>query len=122
MNVSRMSKHDDKETALAQHLGVDVETIDNNYGDVYESSEEPGEYLVLSDSEADQAWEESLENYLDECVMPELPAVVQQYFDRDAWKRDAKLSDGRGHSLSSYDGEEHEVKVDGVWYYIYRVN
>jgi hypothetical protein len=30
--------------------------------------------------------------------------------------------DGRGHSLSSYDGEENEEQVNGVTYYIYRTN
>lgn len=31
-------------------------------------------------------------------------------------------ADGRGHFLSSYDGEENEVTVNGKAYYIYRVN
>ena len=41
--------------------------------------------------------------------------------DEEKWKNDAR-HDGRGHCLSSYDGHEHEVKVDGEWFYIYRVN
>jgi len=35
---------------------------------------------------------------------------------------DAVSQDGRGHFLSSYDGEEHEVEVDGELFMIYRVN
>ena len=35
---------------------------------------------------------------------------------------DAIAADGRGHFISSYDGEEHEVTVDGETYYIYRLS
>jgi hypothetical protein len=93
------------------------------HGDnLYECESEPGEYLVLTDGEADDAADESLESYIEGCILLECPPAVAQYFDRDSWKRDALLSDGRGHLLASYDGEENEVKVGGEWYYIYRVN
>jgi len=32
------------------------------------------------------------------------------------------LCDGRAHFLSSYDGEENEVNVNGNTYYVYRSN
>lgn len=64
-----------------------------------------GEYLVLTEDEAETAHEEALEQWLDEIVTPELDENVAKYFDREAWKRDARL-DGRGHALSQYDGEE----------------
>ncbi len=64
-----------------------------------------GEFLVLTNDEAEAAHEEALEQYLDEIVLPELDENVSKYFDREAWKRDARL-DGRGHALSMYDGEE----------------
>ena len=35
---------------------------------------------------------------------------------------DAIAADGRGHFISSYDGKEHEVTVDGETYYIYRLS
>lgn len=35
---------------------------------------------------------------------------------------DAISADGRGHFMSSYDGEENEVEIDGVTYYVYRIN
>ena len=35
---------------------------------------------------------------------------------------DAIAADGRGHFISSYDGDEHEVAVDGETYYIYRLS
>lgn len=111
---------DDKIKALAEHLQVSEESISERHEE-YSSSEAPGEYRVLTDDEADTAWDEYLDSYLDDCILSELKGPLAQYFDRDAWKRDAR-HDGRGHCLSSYDGEEHEIKVDGEWFYIYRTN
>ncbi len=106
--------------ALALHFKVDADTISEERG-AYTVESEPGEYSVMTEDEANQAWDESLDSYLDECVLCELPEIAQQYFDREAWKRDAR-HDGRGHCLSSYDGEEHEVKIGDEWFYIYRTN
>jgi len=78
------------------------------------------EYRILTDDEADAAHEEYLEQLLDEEGM--VPGADGPYFDREAWKRDAKM-DGRGHSLSHYDGDENEYRADdGEWYYLYRQN
>ena len=79
------------------------------------------EYLVCTDDEADQLWEQSLGNYIDECILPELPEIAKNYFDEEKWKSDARV-DGRGHSLAGYDGEEHEAKIGDTWYYVYRQN
>lgn len=79
------------------------------------------EYLVCTDSEADEKWEEDLDNYIDECVLPEISEPYRNYFDDERFKNDCKL-DGRGHSLALYDGNEEEQKVAGVYYYIYRQN
>lgn len=94
--------------ALAQHLGVDNDDLNVcSYDDqVIEYGNE--EYLVVTDEEADDLWDAELEMYLDECL--EIPENIKPYFDREAWKSDAR-QDGRGHSLSGYDGEEHEETV-----------
>jgi hypothetical protein len=116
---------DPKYLALALHLGALPSTISESRGagsDMYECETEQGEYLVLDDSEADTVADEQLESYIDEYILPECPHAIAPYFDRDAWKRAALLSDGRGHTISSYDGEEHEVEIDSTCYYIYRVN
>ena len=74
-----------------------VEFQDNNI-------EYDGEsWLVLDDSEADERWEEELDWYIEECIMPEIPKYLQWYFDEEKWKNDAR-NDGRGHSISKYDG------------------
>lgn len=96
--------------ALAIHLGVEVEDLNiSSYNDqVVEYDGE--EYLVVTDDEADDLWDESLDDYLEECIYPELPNHLRNYFNDEAWKRDARF-DGRGHSLSSYDGEENDITV-----------
>lgn len=80
------------------------------------------EYLVLSDREADEAFSDYLDNYINDVVLDEIPEGYRAYFDWEKFKRDVELSDGRGPTLSSYDGEENEVNVGGEWYFIYRVN
>lgn len=103
--------------ALAAHLDVPVSTIsETEYGNNgYKSDDAPGEYLVVTDEEADTLWEESLDSYIDDCLLSFNTSIATP-------GSTAPCFDGRGHSLSSYDGEEHEEKIDGVWYYIYRVN
>ena len=113
---------------LMENEGLDVETLsfeewlkDNGTEVDVEEYDEYGDWKVYTDSEADDAWEESLDSYLDECVLPDLPKALQCYFDREAWKSDARM-DGRGHSLAGYDGHEQEQEVNGTTYYLYRQN
>ena len=85
------------------------------------------DYLVLTDEEADEKWEESLDSYIEECITPEIDKLdvgnLSYYikFDEELWKRDAKM-DGRGHSLATYDGNEYEETIQGETFYIYRLN
>ena len=73
--------------------------------------------LVLTDDEADRLEDEYLDSYIEDCL--EIPENMTYYFDEDAWKRDARM-DGRGHILSSWDGNEHEVEFLGTTYYIFK--
>ena len=109
--------------ALAEHLDIDpCEVSAAKCGDcAYDA--DGGEYLVLTDSERETAADERLESYIDECLLPGVSETLAMYFDRASWKRDALLSDGYGHTISGYDGEEHEVRqADGSYLYIYRMN
>ena len=117
--MSNIDENNDREQALAKHLGCDAEDIKPEYGNEY--SAEGKQYLVVTDEEADELWEADLENYLEECIYPDLPENLRFYFDDEKWKRDARI-DGRAHSLSRYDGNEDEEEVNGVTYYIYRTN
>lgn len=106
--------------ALALHLDIEQKDIqefeDNAYGhDLYHCGKK--EFLVLTDSEAEQALSESLDSYLYEYILPQLPDELQIYFDQDFWKQEAAY-DGRGHALAHYDGHEHEQGQ----YFIYRIN
>ena len=47
---------------------------------------------------------------------------VADFIDEDTFIEDVISTDGRGHTLSSYDGEEGEVSFNDDWYYIYRTN
>lgn len=94
--------------ALALHLGLDVEDLEVSSYDEKVIGIGSQEYLVVTDSEADELWDEDLENYIDDCL--EIPESIKPYFDREAWKSDAR-HDGRAHSLSGYDGNEDEITV-----------
>ena len=90
----------------------DIENINGNYWSV-----QGIDYLFGTDEEMNDEWDDDLENYIDECL--EIPEHIQNYFDREAWKSDAKI-DGRGHSLNRYDGGEEEYKYNDTYYYAYR--
>ncbi len=49
-------------------------------------------------------------------------AILKLIDNIDEFVEDAIQSDGRGHFLSGYDGEEHEQVINGNYYYIYRIN
>lgn len=111
--------------ALCEHLDCEPDDLSEasycHYGKlrIFELGNQ--QYAVGEESEADAAWDASLDSYLEECVYPELPEIARNYFDDEAWKRDARV-DGRGHSLSSYDGNEDEIEADGETFYVYRLN
>lgn len=93
----------------------------NNCTEIKDFDEDDSDYLVLTDEEADVKWEESLDNYIEDCILSEIPSYLRMYFDEEKWKRDARV-DGRGHSLGHYDGNEHYEDVNETTYYIYRQN
>jgi len=96
-------------------IGTDI--VESSYDDC--TFEVDGEqWLICDESEREDRYEEALENYLDDgCV----EGADGPYFDRDAWKRDARF-DGAGCWLSHYDNAEEECEVDGEWFFLYRQN
>lgn len=125
-----------KIAALAQFLGCSVEDVSEErhlHYDMEVFSAEGGEYAVATDEEADAAWEQYLDSYIEECIQPELENLdagsLGAYikFDEESWKRDARL-DGRGHSLSGYDEYENEETLaapngaENITLYIFRIN
>ena len=107
---------------LAKHLGTSADNIRQSEYDKEVFECEGKEYLVLTNSEADDRFDIALDDYIENCILSVCPDMVSRYFDRAAWKRDAWY-DGRGHSLAGYDGIEHAVhRSEGVYAYIYRIN
>lgn len=90
-------------------LSQDGEEYTTNYGD----------YLVLTEEEADEKTNEYIENYIDDCILQELPERYRYYFDSEAFKRDVYMEGNeRGNNLATYDNEEHEQGE----FLIYRTN
>ena len=81
----------------------------DDYTMFYITTEDGEEYMVGTDNAADIAWDEYIESYIDDCILPDLDEALACYFDRESFKRDASY-DGRGHSLSSYDGSETDIQ------------
>ena len=124
----------EKIEALAKHLNCSID----------EAVVSMDDYLVYTDDEADEA----VYNYIDESVcffrsdfiaahaevdeevikkLQELhensnKAIRSLIKDFDHFVSDAVCADGRGHFLSSYDGEENQQTINGNDYYIYRSN
>lgn len=117
INEADFETEEEKEEAI-QNIIDELDSITSDYDNTYSYGNK--EFLVLTDSEADEEEDRQLDNYLEECIYPELPENMRYYFDDEKWKRDAKM-DGRGHIISTYDGAEYEEKVNDNWYYIYRV-
>lgn len=118
---------DDKQIALALHLECEPDELSEERYDHYGMtifSLGSQEYSVGTDDEADSAWDQELDSYIEGCIEPELEKVavgnLAAYikFDSEMWKRDARM-DGRGHTLSRYDGEEIELEGN---LYAYRRN
>lgn len=106
---------------------IDVEDVNGYYGfeDSYYDEDEEEEIEI---GDADEVfymgmgmdlteWIESKQNEA-EGGNDDLAAHIN---DKD-FVDDAISTDGRGHFLSSYDGEEHEETVNGRYYFIYRTN
>ncbi len=112
--------NDDKIIALAKYLDITPEEAqediteerDNRYN--YAGND----YLVCTDEEANEEAREQCEQYVDDCM--DIPDNVRPYFDMDRYTEDVICSDGRGHLLNRYDGEEGEENINDVWYFIYR--
>ena len=47
---------------------------------------------------------------------------ISDFINQDEFIDGVIEADGRGHTLSSYDGVENEIMFDDDWYYVYRTN
>ena len=129
--------------ALAKELEIDTEEA--------EEMIETGDYMVLTDEEADDLCAEYIEDslwafnanfILSECGLDMSGAdslrsmqekscesandfilsLVEKTCGIESFIESAVAADGRDHFMSSYDGEEIECQIDGQYLYIYRIN
>lgn len=146
-NIDEDQLKSEKVRALQSHLGLDNDEVNEmTLEDGFLYHVQGNEYKVLTDDEAD----EEVREYIEESVWAFNPSFLSAHakdgIDEDVFKMlsekcessneavksliedfdhfvdDAVLSDGRGHFLSSYDGNEHEVNINGNYYYIYRTH
>lgn len=137
--------------ALAKYLKCEIDDISEtrHCGNTFDA--ESGEYIVLTDDEADERAKECIKDTLwafnaefivshakaglnndsfikslrtmqdDQCESCNevIEALIE---DMDHFINDAISADGRGHFMSSYDGEENESTINGETFYIYRTN
>lgn len=59
--------------------------------------------------------------YLEDMGVDINELINNDYVDIDELIDDVISSDGRGASLSSYDGDENEERIDGKYYFVYRI-
>ena len=102
---------EEKIIALMEHTGEEYSEC--------ESHIDLDRYRVYTDSEANDALDEALDEYCEEHILSQIPSSLQQYFDDEEWKDDN--SSDRGHYLGQSDGDEHEETINGNTYYIYKI-
>jgi len=134
----------DEQTSLIAKLKEEAEELDEitrNVDDIYNEDEvelagdrwnEIDE--EINDIEGDPEGEptvEQIEDIVNSRVDDAMSDMVQSmeehglsiddYIDTDSLFESAIDSDGVGNSLSSYDGNDNEVDINGEWYHVFRV-
>lgn len=121
---------EEKKLALWGYFDRDediIEEIDCLEIDTREVSTNGQSLLVLTDDEADEAYEKYLQNYIDEVILTDIPEKYHYYFNSEKFINDAKIESGR-EELAEYDGYENGPfwKIEGYEFkeniYIYRMN
>jgi len=143
---------DDDDRELTQHSKDEIEKINEEIGHLQEDLEELDSEVerevaqdrideleelkedIKMDDDSYEYTEEAKDNYV-ERRMDEvrddpvgflrdfgMEESIKDFIDEDDFIEAVVESDGRGHTLSSYDGNENEISFDGEWYYIYRTN
>jgi len=103
------------------------EMVRDDLSDYFEDYDEDDEETHPSDDDIDEKAKEMAEDRADELIsdfpmLEEYGYEIRDYVDMDGVKEDILQSDGLGNTLSSYDGTEHNISVNDVWYNVYRTN
>ena len=143
---------DDDDRELTQHSKDEIEKINEEIGRLQEDLEELDSDVEIEvtqdrideleelkedikmDDDSYEYTEEAKDNYVErrkDEVKDDpvgflrdfgMEESIKDFIDEDDFIEGVIESDGRGHTLSSYDGVENEISFDDEWYYIYRTN
>ena len=143
---------DDDDRELTQHSTDEIEKINEEIGHLQEDLEELDSEVerevaqdrideleelkdeIEMDDDSYEYTEEAKENYVErrKDEVKEDPVgflrdfgmeeSIKDFINEDDFIEAVIEADGRGHTLSSYDGNENEISFDDEWYYIYRTN
>ena len=75
----------------------------------------------------DEQVEDIVNSRVDDAMYDMIPSMLEfglsldDYIDTDSLFESAIDSDGVGNSLSSYDGNDNEVDIKGVWYHVFKI-
>ena len=126
----RISEIEDKISDLQDQLDDD-DVDEDGINEEIEELESEKEYILEDDDSyeySETAINNAVENRLSEIerdpldTLKEFGMDVFDYVDIDDLIKEVVDTDGRGHMLAGYDGNEGSVVYDGDWYYIYRTN
>ena len=143
---------DDDDRELTQHSTDEIEKINEEIGHLQEDLEELDSEVerevaqdrideleelkedIKMDDDSYEYTEEAKDNYVErrKDEVKEDPVgflrdfgmeeSIKDFINEDDFIEAVIEADGRGHTLSSYDGNENEISFDDEWYYIYRTN
>lgn len=89
------------------------------YGNIIKWGNE--EYVVVQETLMDVLFREYMEEYIDECVIGDIPESLRGYFDYEAYIDDWENDDGYS-VMASYDGYIDDIDILGDQYYVFRIN
>ena len=96
-----------------------IEELEEERDEIVENPEgEPTEEMI----------EEKVNDYLYDVrnnpqhYIQEYELDLENFIDKDAVIEEAVDMDGVGHNISHYDGIEYDIRIDGVDYYVFRVD
>ena len=152
MNDSPEDYLDDDDRELTQHSQNEIEKINEELGHLQEELDELDTEAEIEitqdrideleerkvdieiDDDSYEYTEEAKDNYVErrKSEVKDDPVSflkdfgmeesIKDFIDEDDFIEAVIESDGRGHTLSSYDGNENEITFNNEWYYIYRTN
>lgn len=110
INYSSLARYVAKIKRISLDDAEDIITFSGpgpySYGETYDVN--GVRVLILDAYAADAALDAHLDEYIEDHILRGVSGVLNRYFDRKAFKKDAKM-DGVGHHLNPYDGGEDDT-------------